>query len=415
MAGATPLLVANLIVLLAVLGFTILLLNRRAAPPDLSTLATRTDIERSERSARDGVAETRNALADEAKRSREELASTLDRLTTSNEKRLDGIRDTVDARLRALQDDNAQKLEQMRATVDEKLQSTLELRLGESFKLVSDRLEQVHRGLGEMQVLAEGVGDLKKVLTNVKTRGTWGEVQLGALLEQVLSPEQYAANVSPKGEGREVVEFAVKLPGQEGADDVVWLPIDSKFPVEDYIRLTEAQDAADRDAVEEAAKAMEARVRMCARDIRDKYIAPPKTTDFGVLFLPTEGLYAEVLRRPGLVEALQREYRVCVAGPTTLGAFLNSLRMGFRTLAIQKRSSEVWGVLSGVKAEFSKFGDVLNKVSKKLQEASNVVEKASTRTRVIERKLKNVEALPVAGSELPMLMAELPEESEQIS
>jgi DNA recombination protein RmuC len=415
MSTETALLAANLVLLLALLGVSIVLVSRRAAPPDLSTVATRADIERSERAARDGVAETRNALAEEAKRSREELAASLDRLATSNEQRLAAIRDTVDGRLRALQDDNAQKLEQMRATVDEKLQSTLELRLGESFKLVSDRLEQVHRGLGEMQVLAEGVGDLKKVLTNVKTRGTWGEVQLGALLEQVLSPEQYAANVSPKGEGREVVEFAVKLPGQEGAGDVVWLPIDSKFPVEDYIRLTEAQDAADRDAVEEAAKAMEARVRMCARDIRDKYIAPPRTTDFGVLFLPTEGLYAEVLRRPGLVEALQREYRVCVAGPTTLGAFLNSLRMGFRTLAIQKRSSEVWGVLSGVKAEFSKFGDVLNKVSKKLQEASNVVEKASTRTRVIERKLKNVEALPVAGGELPMLIAELPEESEQVS
>ena len=409
------LLLFNLVLLLSVLAFSIVLFNRRTTAPDLSILATRADVERSERSARDGVAETRTALADEAKRSRDELASALERVASSNEQRLGAIRDAVDARLRMLQEDNARKLDQMRATVDEKLQSTLELRLGESFKLVSERLEQVHRGLGEMQVLAEGVGDLKKVLTNVKTRGTWGEVQLGALLEQVLSPEQYAANVSPKGEGREVVEFAVKLPGQEGAGDVVWLPIDSKFPVEDYIRLTEAQERADRDAVEEAAKAMEARVRMCARDIRDKYIAPPKTTDFGVLFLPTEGLYAEVLRRPGLVEALQREYRVCVAGPTTLGAFLNSLRMGFRTLAIQKRSSEVWTVLSGVKTEFSKFGDVLNKVSKKLQEASNVVDKVSTRTRVIEKKLRSVEALPVAEGELTMLMAELPEESEQVS
>ena len=415
MTAGTALLAANLVLLLAVLVISILLLTRRAAPPDLSTVATRADVERSERSARDGVAETRNAIADEAKRSRDELAATLDRLATSNEQRLGAIRDTVDGRLRALQDDNAQKLEQMRATVDEKLQSTLELRLGESFKLVSDRLEQVHRGLGEMQTLAEGVGDLKKVLTNVKTRGTWGEVQLGALLEQVLSPEQYAANVCPKGEGREVVEFAVKLPGQEGADDTVWLPIDSKFPIEDYLRLVAAQEAADHDAVDEAGKAMEARVRMCAKDIRDKYIAPPRTTDFGVLFLPTEGLYAEVLRRPGLVEALQREYRVCVAGPTTLGAFLNSLRMGFRTLAIQKRSSEVWAVLSGVKTEFSKFGGVLEKVGKKLQEASNVVEKASTRTRAIERKLRNVEALPVAEGELPMLIAELPAEGEQLS
>ena len=415
MTAGTALLAANLVLLLAVLVISIVLLNRRPAPADLSTVATRADVERSERAARDGVAETRNALSDEAKRSRDELSAALDRLANSNEQRLAAIRDTVDGRLRALQDDNAQKLEQMRATVDEKLQSTLELRLGESFKLVSDRLEQVHRGLGEMQVLAEGVGDLKKVLTNVKTRGTWGEVQLGALLEQVLSPDQYAANVSPKGEGREVVEFAVKLPGQEGADDVVWLPIDSKFPVEDYIRLTEAQDAADRDAVDEAAKAVEARVRMCAKDIRDKYIAPPKTTDFGVLFLPTEGLYAEVLRRPGLVEALQRDYRVCVAGPTTLGAFLNSLRMGFRTLAIQKRSSEVWTVLGGVKTEFSKFGGVLESISKKLQEASTVVDKASVRTRAIERKLRGVEALPVAEADLPILMAELPEQSEQVS
>ena len=414
MPAGTTLLAANLVLLLAVLVVSIVLLNRRAAPPDLSIVATRADVERSERSARDGVAETRNAIADEAKRSRDELAATLDRLATSNEQRLGAIRDTVDGRLRALQDDNSQKLEQMRATVDEKLQSTLELRLGESFRLVSDRLEQVHRGLGEMQTLAEGVGDLKKVLTNVKSRGTWGEVQLGALLEQVLSPEQYATNVSPTGEGREVVEFAVKLPGHDDGG-VVWLPIDSKFPVEDYLRLTEAQDAADRVAVEEAAKALEARVRSCARDIRDKYIAPPKTTDFGVLFLPTEGLYAEVLRRPGLAEALQREYRVCVAGPTTLGAFLNSLRMGFRTLAIQKRSSEVWTVLGGVKTEFSKFGDVLAKVSKKLQEASNVVEKASTRTRQIERKLRSVEALPVAEGELPILIAELPETSEQVS
>jgi DNA recombination protein RmuC len=415
MTVEVALLLFNVVLLLAVLAISVILFSRRSAAPDLTLLATRADVERSERSARDGVGETRTALAEEAKRSRDELASALERVASSNEKRLGDIRETVDARLRMLQEDNAQKLEQMRATVDEKLQSTLELRLGESFKLVSDRLEQVHRGLGEMQVLAEGVGDLKKVLTNVKSRGTWGEVQLGALLEQVLSPEQYAANVSPKGEGREVVEFAVKLPGQEGADDVVWLPIDSKFPVEDYIRLTEAQDAADREAVEEAAKAMEARVRMCAKDIRDKYIAPPKTTDFGVLFLPTEGLYAEVLRRPGLVEALQRDYRVCVAGPTTLGAFLNSLRMGFRTLAIQKRSSEVWTVLSGVKTEFSKFGGVLDKVGKKLQEASNVVEKVSTRTRAIERKLRNVETLPVAEGELPMLIAELPEESKQLS
>ena len=414
MAVATPLLVANLIVLLAVLGMSIVLLNRRAAPPDLSTIATRADVERAERSARDGVSETRTALADEAKRSRDELASALERVASSNEQRLGAIRDTVDARLRMLQEDNAQKLDLMRATVDEKLQSTLEARLGESFRLVSDRLEQVHRGLGEMQMLAEGVGDLKKVLTNVKTRGTWGEMQLGALLEQVLSPEQYAANVSPKGEGRDVVEFAVKFPGPIESE-VMWLPIDSKFPMEDYLRLVDAQEAGDRVAAEEAGKALELRVRQCARDIHDKYLEPPRTTDIGILFLPTEGLYAEVLRRPGVVEALQRDARVCVSGPTTLLAILSSIRMTFQTIAIQKRSNEVWEVLAGVKTEFAKFGDVMKKVSKKLQEATNVVDTVSTRTRAIERKLRGVEALPVSGGELPMLMAELPEESDQVS
>lgn len=440
MAAGDVLLAVNLVLGLAILGAVLALLSRRQAPPDLSAVATRADVERSERTAREGVAETRAAVADEARRLREEVALALhaardgtlqrldamarsqadslaafgervDKLAELNEQRLGAIRETIDTRVRALQEENAAKLEQMRATVDEKLQSTLERRLGESFRVVSERLEQVHKGLGEMQVLAEGVGDLKKVLTNVKTRGTWGELQLGALLEQVLSPEQYAANVCTKGDGREVVEFAIKLPG-EGRGDVVWLPIDSKFPVEDYLRLVSARDAADRDGVERAAEALEARVRGCAKDIRDKYIAPPQTTDFGVLFLPTEGLYAEVLRRPGLVETLQRDYRVNIAGPTTLGAFLNSLRMGFRTLAIQKRSSEVWTVLGAVKTEFGKFGGVLDKLGKKLHEASNVVDSASTRTRQIEKKLKSVEALPVVdgmfdGAALPALAAEL--------
>jgi DNA recombination protein RmuC len=377
----TTLLLAALLILAAA-NLAVLLL-RRPPVPDLSPLATRADVERSERTAREGVAETRNALGDESRRLREELAAALQSSREGTLQRLDAIRDSVDARLRALQDDNALKLEQMRATVDEKLQTTLETRLAESFRLVSERLEQVHKGLGEMQLLAEGVGDLKKVLSNVKTRGMWGELQLGALLEQVLTPEQYAANVCTKGDGREVVEFAVKLPGDGGAQEFVWLPLDSKFPVEDYVRLVEAQEAADREAVDAAARAMEVRVRACAKDIRDKYVAPPRTTDFAVLFLPTEGLYAEVLRRPGLVEALQREYRVSVAGPTTLGAFLNSLRMGFRTLAIQKRSSEVWAVLGGVKTEFAKFGGAIEKVGKKLQEASNAVESVSTRTRQI--------------------------------
>jgi DNA recombination protein RmuC len=410
---------------------------------DLSEVAKRGDVERSERTTREGVRETRAAVSDEAKRLRDEVGTAteasrtsafqqsevmaraqsdaltsfgerVNQLSVANEQRLNAIRETVDGRLQRLQEDNAQKLEQMRATVDEKLQSTLETRLSESFRLVSERLELVHKGLGEMQQLAQGVGDLKKVLSNVKTRGVWGEVQLGALLEQILAPDQYAANVCTTGNGREYVEFAVKLPGSGGADDFIWLPLDSKFPTEDYQRLVAAQEAADRDAVDAAAKALEARVRSCAKDIRDKYIAPPKTTDFGLLFLPTEGLYAEILRRPGLVEALQRDYRVNVGGPTTLAALLNSLRMGFRTLAIQKRSGEVWGVLGGVKTEFTKFGGAIEKVGKKLQEASNAVEAVSTRTRQIERKLKDVEALPVAGevfdqAGLPALAAEIAE------
>ena len=408
MNAGDVLLAVDLLVGLGVLGCLVVLMARRHTAPDLSVLATRADVERAERTAREGVAETRAALGDETRRVREEVALALANARTDTVQQLGGIRETIDARLRALQDGNAEKLEQIRVTVDEKLQSTLERRLGESFRLVSDRLEQVHRGLGEMQTLAEGVGDLKRVLTNVKTRGTWGELQLRALLEQVLAPEQFAANVCTKGDGREVVEFAVRLPG-DGNGDTVWLPVDSKFPVEDYLRLVAAQEAADRDGAERAADALEARVRACARDIRDKYVAPPKTTDFAVLFLPAEGLYAEVLRRPGLVEALQREYRVSVAGPTTLGAFLSSLRMGFRTLAIQRRSSEVWTVLGAVKTEFGKFEGVLEKIGKKLHEASNVVDSASTRTRRIERTLRGVEALPVADSPFDAGVPALPD------
>jgi DNA recombination protein RmuC len=297
-----------------------------------------------------------------------------------------------------MRSDNAAKLDQMRATVDERLQATLEQRLGESFRLVSERLEQVHRGLGEMQSLAVGVGDLKRVLSNVKTRGTWGEIQLGALLEQILIADQYQANVATKPNCAERVEFAIKLPGRsDDRDDVVWLPIDAKFPQEDYLALVTAQEAGDVAGVDTAGKRLEARVRGCARDICEKYLNPPLTTDFGILFLPTEGLYAEVIRRPGLMESLQRECRVMVAGPTTLGALLNSLQMGFRTLAIQRRSSEVWGILAGVKSEFGKFGGVIQKLQKKLSEASNVVEAAATRTRVMERRLKDVEAMPTEG------------------
>jgi DNA recombination protein RmuC len=327
------------------------------------------------------------------------FAERLCQLTESNETKLDELRASVDARLRALQEDNSQKLELMRQTVDEKLQGTLDKRLGESFKLVSDRLELVHRGLGEMQTLASGVGDLKRVLTNVKTRGNWGEFQVQTLLEQILSPEQYASNVTTKESSGERVEFAIKLPGPDGKEpEPVWLPIDAKFPVEDYQRLMDAADKGDANGVEAAARDLERRIRSSARGISEKYINPPRTTDFGILYLPTEGLYAEVLRREGLFDSLQREYRVTVVGPTTLGALLNSLQMGFRTLAIQKRSSEVWAILGAVKAEFGKFADVLTSVQKKLAEASATIDKAGVRTRAITRKLREVEELPAADA-----------------
>ncbi|MDF2531005.1 MAG: recombination protein RmuC [Clostridia bacterium] len=317
-------------------------------------------------------------------------------LSQSNENRLEKMRETVEISISRLQEDNSKKLDQMRATVDEKLHATLEQRLGESFKLVSDRLEMVHKGLGEMQSLASGVGDLKKVLSNVKTRGTWGEIQLGNILEQVLTPEQYEKNVAVKKGSGERVEFAVKLPGRSDIDeDCVWLPIDAKFPQEDYQRLLEALEQANPQGAEEAAKALESRIKACAKDIRDKYIDPPNSTDFGIMFLPIEGLYAEVLRRPGLCEALQLQFRVVVAGPSTLTALLNSLQMGFRTLAIEKRSSEVWSLLGAVKTEFAKFADILDKTQKKLQEASNTIETAARKSRNIQRKLKNVQELSI--------------------
>jgi DNA recombination protein RmuC len=305
------------------------------------------------------------------------------------------LRGTLHERLMEIQNDTAKKLEEMRKTVDEKLHATLEQRLGESFKQVSERLEQVHRGLGEMQSLASGVGDLKRVLTNVKTRGTWGEVQLGALIEQVLTPDQYGKNVSPIPHRRDLVEFAIRLPGKEEGSPV-WLPIDAKFPVEDYQRLIDAQDKAEGDSVEQAAKALEARIKLEAKAIREKYIEPPHTTDFGIMFLPTEGLYAEVLRRPGLAEFIQREYRVIVSGPTNFAAVLNSLQMGFRTLAIEQRSSEIWTLLAAVKTEFGKFGDVIDATQKKLEQASRQFESVGQRTRAINRKLRGVESLPAA-------------------
>ncbi|WP_261538926.1 DNA recombination protein RmuC [Burkholderia multivorans] len=321
----------------------------------------------------------------------------LTQLTEANDRRIGEVRATLEQRLKDIETNNAAKLDEMRRVVDEKLHATLEQRLGESFKLVSDRLEQVHRGLGEMQTLAAGVGDLKKVLANVKTRGTWGEVQLEALLEQMLTPDQYAKNVATVPKSAERVEFAIRLPGREaGVRDAppVWLPIDAKFPREDYERLIDAQERADAVAVEDAARALEARVRLEARTIAEKYVAPPYTTDFALLFLPTEGLYAEILRRPGLTDLLQRDYRVTVAGPTTLTALLNSLQMGFRTLAIEQRSSEVWQVLGAVKTEFGKFGDVLARTKSQLETVTRSIEAAEQRTRVMNRKLKQVEALP---------------------
>ncbi|MCW5580445.1 MAG: DNA recombination protein RmuC [Luteimonas sp.] len=352
----------------------------------------------------------REALTDDARKSRTEhaelqqrfeaaLGQRLGDLAQRNEQRIGEMRVTLEQQLQRLQADNAQKLEQMRATVDEKLQSTLETRLGQSFRLVSERLEQVQRGLGEMQQLATGVGDLKRVLTNVKTRGIFGEVQLAALLEQVLTLEQYESNAATVPGSSERVEFAVRLPGSD--DTPILLPIDAKFPREDYERLLDAQERADAEAVNAAALGLERQVKVEAKRIRDKYLAPPHTTDFALLFLPTEGLYAEVLRRPGLFEALQREFRVTLVGPTTLLALLNSLQMGFRTLAIEKRSSEVWQLLGAVKNEFGKFAAVLEKATSQLDTVQNSIKQAGVRTRAIERRLKGVETLP--GSEAPAL------------
>jgi DNA recombination protein RmuC len=350
--------------------------------------------------------ELRAALTDDAHKSRsdlalrqqqfeESLAARLRELGDRNTQTLGELRATLESQLKALQAGNEQKLEQMRATVDEKLQATLETRLGESFRLVSERLEAVQRGLGEMQSLASGVGDLKRVLTNVKDRGTFGETQLGALLEQILTREQYAANVATLPGSNERVEFALKLPGS--ADGTVWLPVDAKFPREDYERLLDAHERADAALAQQAGQALERRLRDEAKKIREKYVGPPHTTDFALLFLPTEGLYAEAIRRPGLFDALQREHRITLVGPTTLLAVLNALQMGFRTLAIEKRSSEVWQLLGTVKTEFGKFAGVLESADKQLNTVQNSLKQAGVRTRAIERQLRGVEALP--GSE----------------
>ncbi len=421
---------ALLLGLMTVILLQVALLWRGSRPGEeaaaLRTLQDGLDkgLARLERELREELARSRREDAEEAFRDREERAQSanllgqavstqmgqlgtlqaerleafareLNRFSLGLDERFERLKSGVESRLTAMQADNAGKLEEMRRTVDEKLHATLEQRLGESFKLVSERLEQVHRGLGEMQNLAAGVGDLKRVLTNVKTRGTWGEVQLAALLEQLLTAGQYAANVAVRPGSAERVDFAIRLPGRDDGA-TVWLPIDAKFPVEDYQRLLDAQEPA---AIEEAAKAIETRLKNEAKSIRDKYVAPPHTTDFALLYLPVEGLYAEALRRPGLAETLQREYRVSLAGPTTLAALLNSLQMGFRTLAIEQRSAEVWAVLGAVKSEFGKFGEALAHTRKKLEEASNSIVRAETRTRQLTRKLKDVEALPAGDAQ----------------
>lgn len=427
--GLTNLLLLLVGLILAVVLFLLIILVRRQEIKSQDFFATlRKQEERTEQMVRDEFGRNRQESAGSARLAREEIGSTLKfssdsqlkqlreiagmqkdqldsfskqllEMTKLNEEKLETMRNTVETQLRTLQEDNNRRLEQMRAVVDEKLQSTLEKRLADSFKQVSERLEQVYKGLGEMRSLATGVGDLKKVLTNVKTRGTWGEIRLSHILEQILTPDQYEVNVVTKKGGSERVEFAIKLPGQDSdKEKIVWLPIDSKFPQEDYQRLLDAQEAADKVQAEKSVKNLETRIKAEAKAIREKYIDPPHTTDFGIMFLPVEGLYAEVLRRPGLCDDLQRDYRIVVTGPTTLAALLNSLQMGFRTLAIEKRSSEVWELLGAVKTQFGKFGEVLAKTKKKLQEASNTIDQAEVRTRAISRKLSKVQELPLADS-----------------
>lgn len=404
---------AVLVAALVLVAIALFWYARRKLPVDLSPVLGRLEAfervqERSERAMREDFAKNREEGSAHSRNLREEVGSALKGLGDSNERRFESLRETVERKLAQIQEDNTKRLEAMRLTVSEKLEGTLERRLGESFKMVGAQLEQVQKGLGEMQSLASGVGDLKRVLTNVKTRGTWAEMRLGTLLEQMLSPEQYEANVVTKEGSGERVEFAIRLPGRDELEgEVVWLPIDSKFPMAAYERLVEASEKGDASAVDAAGREMETRIKDEAKKISEKYLNPPKTTDFGIMFLGCEGLYAEVIRRPGLAGLLQQEYRVNVTGPSTLAALLNSLQMGFRTLAIQKRSSEVWAVLGAVKAEFGKFGEILGKVKKKLDEASTTIDQAGVRTRAIGRKLRKVEALP---SDKARALLEGPEE-----
>ena len=413
-------------------GLLVAILLRADKTTDDSSALIREELRQSREEARIAARDSREELAASLKASNETLSTSLASLSEiqrtqldgmskqikdlseSNEKSLERVRTTMDARVKELQDGNEKKLEEMRVTVDEKLHNTLEKRLGESFKLVSERLEAVQRGLGEMQSLATGVGDLKRVLTNVKARGTWAEVQLGALLEQILTPSQFGRNVQTKEDSRELVEFAIRLPGpKDDPNACVWLPIDSKFPQEDYLRLQEAAERGDTDAVQKATDALARSIKVQAEAISSKYLCPPCTTDFAIMFLPTEGLYAEVLRQPALLDDLQHKYHVMVAGPTTLAALLNSLRMGFQTLAIEQQSAEVWKVLAAVKTEFGKFGDVLVKVKKQLNTAANTIGETERRSRAMERKLRVVESLPEGeAAEVLELTGFLPEGDE---
>ncbi|HOG10099.1 MAG TPA: DNA recombination protein RmuC [Smithella sp.] len=403
-------LILMIVVIILVLGgFALLLWRTGRRFADFSLLMGRIDNlrdfqERTDRSVREEIARSRAEARTQAQQERTEITgsfklfedsiqNSLSDLTAATEKKIEAVRLIIDTKLREIQEDNSRQLDRMRETVDEKLQTTLEKRLGESFRQVSERLEMVHQGLGQMRELAADVGNLQKVLTNVKARGTWGEVQLGALLEEMLSPEQYLKNVRISETGGDVVEFAIKLPGQSDLpDDCVLIPVDAKFPIEDYQRLLEAQERGDVAAADESVRQLETGIKKAARDIFQKYIAPPKTTDFGIMFLPSEGLYAEVIRRTALVGVLQREYHIVVTGPTTFAALLNSLQMGFRTLAIQKRSGEVWKVLGEVKTAFGRFGDTLDNVRKKLEQAANSVDDAQKKTKTLSNKLKAVEA-----------------------
>ena len=417
---ATLLLAANLVIGLLLLkgrherGETAALLREelRAAREEAATAAgkLRQEVSSTHQDSTKTLVNTISQIGEAQTTKFQAFTGQLKNLTESNQAGLKHLQQTVDGRLQELRSSNEKKLEQMREVVDEKLQTTLEKRLGESFKLVGDRLEAVQKGLGEMRSLASGVGDLKKVLTNVKSRGTWGEVQLGTLLEEILTPDQFDRNVKPRPESRDIVEFAIRLPGaSDDPKQCVWLPIDSKFPQEDYLRLVEASDNGDAGAVQSAQGALIRSIQDSAKDVSTKYLNPPLTTDFAILFLPTEGLYAEALRHPGLVERLQREHRIVVAGPTTLAAVLNSLRIGFRTLAIEQRSSEVWKVLGAVKHEFGKFGGVLDKVKRQLDTAGRTLEETGVRTRAMERKLRSVEALPAdAATEMLELSQESP-------